>query len=505
MNFNLVDDPWVSVLIGKQQHTLSLFDIFSKADKISSIAEGTVEKIAITRLLLCISQAALNGPDDDKSWELCKNNIIPLSLDYLKNWHDRFDLFGDYPFLQITELKNINNHNIAFLNPSFASGANHTFFDSAARGKEDRVISESDIVKSLLVSQIFAECGRKGGAVKDTTWGISSIKDQTKAATATNILITIINGSSLLNTIHSNIINKEWLNDAKIQFGQPVWEQKFINQNDKLTENSRKTYLYNLVPISRGILFEKDSNIISFCPGISPCEFPVYRDPMGTIVSKKIKNKVEPGYLKIDTEKAPWRDLQSILKISPDKLKYLQDGPWAMRHFNKGNSNKLIITTGGFAYDKAKPKLACEWQFIVPSKMLSKQELSMYSGYVDNAEKALNKSKYAFEIYLNFSDKKLSFSDKDNKKVYISLLSKSEKRYWYKLSKKSQEILEKMSNASNPMTAQEIEDITKFWNSVVYKSVLDSFQKSCGEYQKNFMSYTKALLWLKQNLKEILK
>lgn len=61
MKFNLVTDPWIPVLIGSQRHILGLAEIFSKSEKISSVANDPAERFAIMRLLLCITQAALDG------------------------------------------------------------------------------------------------------------------------------------------------------------------------------------------------------------------------------------------------------------------------------------------------------------------------------------------------------------------------------------------------------------------------------------------------------------
>ena len=494
MKFNLVTDPWIPVLIGSQRHILGLAEIFSKSEKISSVANDPAERFAIMRLLLCITQAALDGSADEADWKCCKDEILHKVFPYLKKWEAHFDLYGKYPFLQVAALQPIKNHVNSYLNPFFASGGNHTLFDPDARSLVERVISKEETAMSLLVSQIFAVCGLKCKPPKDgVKWGKKLVEAKGKAAIATNMLLTIIKNKTLLDTLHSNLINKEWLTEAKIDFGRPIWELDFDEQEGKVSQTAKKTYLYNLIPLSKGVLLDKDSNEISFSDGIAPCEYPVYRDPMGTVIVRNLDKKPEESYLKVNEDKSPWRDLQSILNVLEGAQHRL--GPWAMRHFVNGNRQTITFTTGGFSYDKAKPKMTCEWQLKIPARMLGKAVLELYDGNVKKAEKAFNSSRYAFEKYLDITN--MSYSDKKNQKHYQALLSKAERRFWFGLEPCASQMIDAL--------AEDEKIALKQWGHNVYVHALKSFEESCGEYQKDLMSYTKALLGLKRSLKEVLQ
>ena len=47
------------------------------------------------RLLICIAQAALDGPADYDDWKDCQPHVAPASLEYLDRWQYAFELFGD--------------------------------------------------------------------------------------------------------------------------------------------------------------------------------------------------------------------------------------------------------------------------------------------------------------------------------------------------------------------------------------------------------------------------
>ena len=103
-SYNLIDEPWIPVLVQDGTNRLvSLGEVF--ADETCSIADlalNPYERIAVFRLLLCITQAALGTKrlKDERSWRESKPLIGSISADYLKKWHDRFFLYGRHAFLQ---------------------------------------------------------------------------------------------------------------------------------------------------------------------------------------------------------------------------------------------------------------------------------------------------------------------------------------------------------------------------------------------------------------------
>ena len=184
MKFNIVTDPWIPVVTGIHQETLSLMDVIDRANEISFLAGDPVERFSIMKLLICIAQAAINGPADEKDWASCKDKIVPAVKKYLKKWRNSFELFGDRPFLQAPTLEKMSNREVSFLNPFYASGANHTFFDTDARKRDSegnpilREIPLEGIARYLLIKQIFCAGGMTDRSKDGTKWGGCEIKEK---------------------------------------------------------------------------------------------------------------------------------------------------------------------------------------------------------------------------------------------------------------------------------------------------------------------------------------
>ncbi|MEE3422204.1 MAG: type I-E CRISPR-associated protein Cse1/CasA [Succinimonas sp.] len=138
--FNLLDEPWISVLEASgDKKEVSMLDFFKNAGGFSSFAgEMETQNFAVMRFLLSVVQTVfsrfnfngeqLPGVDiDDKGrqirhvdeddreeyssitaecWErlYSGNNFPEVVCDYLENWRDRFYLFDElHPFFQVTK------------------------------------------------------------------------------------------------------------------------------------------------------------------------------------------------------------------------------------------------------------------------------------------------------------------------------------------------------------------------------------------------------------------
>src|SRR5947199_6120944 len=104
---NLADDPWIPVLFGNgSPGRVSLHKAFSQGSNITDLALRPHERIALMRLLICIAQAALDGPADEDDWKACGGRVLTSALDYLRRCQHAFELFGNgQRFLQIANLK----------------------------------------------------------------------------------------------------------------------------------------------------------------------------------------------------------------------------------------------------------------------------------------------------------------------------------------------------------------------------------------------------------------
>jgi CRISPR type I-E-associated protein CasA/Cse1 len=466
-----------------------LKDVFSRSEEITTLVGDPIEKFSILRLLLCIAQAAIDGPKNENDWVSCRDKIIPASLKYLKKWKERFELYGEHPFLQAPTLEKLNNRDIYSLNPFLSYGSNHTLFDHEAQDRfVPRSITIEETVRYLLVKQILCCGGTTDRSGNGTKWGGSVIKETSyDGATAGKLLLTMLAGGTLLDTIHLNMINKEWLSDAKIDFGRPVWESNITKQDD--LRGMIATYLYNLLPMSRSILLGNNGKM-SMSNGISAAKFPLYRDPMATMhtITKDKGKKTEEVYLPVNPDKAPWRDLQSILQISGGKT---GKGSWALRHVMAGTDKDLTIITGGMLYGKAKPIVTCEWQLHIPAGLLQDVNLNFYGAMVDRANISAGAVRYALECYLGIEE--LSFNDKKKRNVYQSMLSTAMCRYWHALNACANNLITEITVDSDKAQLSWISDVKTY--------ALEAFKQTCGLYEKrDIPEFVKALHTLTRGL-----
>ena len=163
---NLTTDPWIPALRADGQRSLfSLQDLFAQGHELRDLAVRPHERIALMRLLLCITQAALDGPKEEDDWEGCQSQIQPKARDYLEKWQGSFELFGEGErFLQLPNVEPASvsdeGNPATKLDLSLSTGNNTTLFDNLAGAS--RIIEPSRSALNLLVFQNFAPGGRIG-------------------------------------------------------------------------------------------------------------------------------------------------------------------------------------------------------------------------------------------------------------------------------------------------------------------------------------------------------
>lgn len=210
---NLVTEAWIPVVRqnGKPD-TASLMQIFTEGKQFSDLAVRPHERIALMRLLICIAQAALKGPEDIEAWDNAPNALPQAAKDYLEEWEPSFNLFdSDKPFLQIADVEkplkekpvknpdletsssskrgrkkgaeeNVDDEQtsslvrVSKLDFALATGANTTLFDHLGSPNVDRDFSTASLAIWLLTFQNFSPGGTIGVALwkKKPTLGWSS-------------------------------------------------------------------------------------------------------------------------------------------------------------------------------------------------------------------------------------------------------------------------------------------------------------------------------------------
>lgn len=391
---NLTIDPWVPVLDrqGTRQR-LSLQDLFTQAHELRDLAVKPHEKIALLRLLICITQAALDGPSDPEDWKYCRDYIEPKVKTYLEKWKVGFELFGaGQRFLQVPGLaaaKEDDEGNAATkLDLALASGNNASLFDNAAGIM--RPVAPARLALTLLAFQCFSPGGRIGVAKwngEDTGGKGSSLH---APCTPSSMLHTYLLGESLLETIHLNLLNKEEARHLGTGgWGKPVWEMPVASLADKeAIANGTTSYLGRLVPLSRAIRLEPDGRSLILANGIDYPLLPVFREPAATVILRD----EEPAVIGVSLGRSIWRQLSSIAmkRIAQNNP---QSGPRSLVNVPEDRRSTLWI--GALATDKAKILDVVEAAYELPANLFENEGRACYESGVAHADawsEALSKS-----------------------------------------------------------------------------------------------------------------
>ncbi|MBR3925682.1 MAG: type I-E CRISPR-associated protein Cse1/CasA [Akkermansia sp.] len=316
-NLNLCTDPWLPVRMQSGDcRRLSLEAFFLHAREISDMVLAAHERIAIMRLLICITQRAINGPQDREEWDECKEEIVPKVLNYLQKWRPAFNLLGaDGAFLQVSGVSFCGGSwkGLSKLNLSSAEGNNPTVFDNGAAG--ERRVELGRLAIDLITYQNFAPCGIIGRV----NWLGNPYADSASAkdAPCNSVVHMFFMGENILETIWLNLCTIEEVSTVFSSIGKPVWECMPNGRNDEQSiENAQKTYLGRLVPLSRLVKIEYPENRCLLAMGI---EIPVYKDgrlvffePFTTVVLNP-KSSERSLVKAADMSRDMWRNLPALL------------------------------------------------------------------------------------------------------------------------------------------------------------------------------------------------
>lgn len=391
---NLTIDPWVPVLDRQGARLLlSLQDLFAQAHELRDLAVKPHEKIALLRLLICITQAALDGPRDPDDWKYCRNNIQPKVKDYLEKWKDGFELFGDGPrFLQVPNLKATKEYDegtpATKMDLALATGNGATWFDNAAG--PIRPVIPARLALTLLAFQCFSPGGLIGKAKWNGADTLGDGKSKHAPCTPSSMLHTYLLGESLLETIHLNLLNKE---EAKHLgaggWGKPVWEMPVTSLADKeAIANATTSYLGRLVPLSRAIRLEPDGRSLILANGIDYPLLPVFREPAATVI---LRDK-EPAVIGVSLGRSIWRQLSSIA-LKRRAQNDPQSGPRSL--VNVPQDRRSMLWIGALATDKAKILDVVEAAYELPANLFENEGHACYESGVAHADawsEALSKS-----------------------------------------------------------------------------------------------------------------
>ncbi len=395
---NLAIEPWIPVVqVDGRPGTVSLREMFESGHQIQDLAVRPNERIGLMRLLICIAQSALNGPEDYDDWNSCQPRIAPAALDYLERWQHAFELFGNgQRFLQVANLKRTANescgdgddegNSTSKLDLALATGNNTTLFDNA--GGSERAFIAGELALMMLTFQCFSPGGRIGIALwhgQETAGGGSSAHAPCLAG---GMLHALLRGENLEGTLYLNLLARRQTEQlwGKDSWGKPVWEQMPMGLTDATAvRNATLTYLGRLVPLTRLIWLADDCGTLVLANGLeyTPYSDSGWREPTATIVTRKIKGQPTRMVLPTAVGRAVWRELNALTVINVSQNS--NGGPAALQ--NVSGEGAFDLWVGGLVANKAKPIDTCESVFHIPSEMLKEPSQARYEKGVDLAEK----------------------------------------------------------------------------------------------------------------------
>ncbi|MDR3334317.1 MAG: type I-E CRISPR-associated protein Cse1/CasA [Treponema sp.] len=329
--FNLVDEPWIPVAgVG----LVSLRRIFQEPSP-KSLRGNPVQKIALTKLLLAICQAAYT-PTDDEDWDTFgAQGLAEKVLIYLEKHQDCFWLYGEKPFLQMPLIKKLIKDR---KKRDLAKGVKEAVAEANAKPKEiglgyypdipstnNTILTQtqishsiSDAEKTLFIVMLmnFAFGGKRVEKdIEPFSPGYSgktvSAKSGPSLGNHWGYLHSFIHGDDIITTLWLNTFSREFIKDMPYEnktLVPPPWEQMPEGEDDERARQIKESYMGRLVGMCRFVLLEDDG--IFYVEGIQyPSHKEGWREPSMCVDDNTGK------LLWANTHQKPWRNLTALLSF----------------------------------------------------------------------------------------------------------------------------------------------------------------------------------------------
>jgi len=312
--FNLIDEPWIPIVdVGR----VSLRQLFSGADY-RALGGNPVQKIALTKLLLAIAQSAYTSADNDAWAALGAEGLAHKCLIYLEQWHDRFYLYGEKPFLQMPAIKAAAVQNFGAVLAEVSTG-NTTVLTQSQIEKD---LTDAD--KALLVVQLMGF--GLGGKKTDNSVVLSpgyqdKFNDKGKPSTGKpsasigflGFLHNYLQGKFLQETLWLNLFSTQQILELGIYpqgIGIAPWQQMPSGENCATAEALKSSLMGRLIPLSRFCLLAESG--LHYSEGIAHSGYK--EGVVDPSVSVDFSGKNAKA-IWTDPEKRPWRLLTALLSF----------------------------------------------------------------------------------------------------------------------------------------------------------------------------------------------
>lgn len=523
---NLVTEAWIPVVRpdGKPD-TASLMQVFTEGRQFSDLAVRPHERIALMRLLICIAQAALDGPEDIEAWDDAPNALPQAAKKYLAEWEPSFNLFDlDRPFLQIAKLgklpkkikpdenpdsetssgnkrgkkkgaeenkadKSSESNPVSKLDFALASQNNSALFDHQATAPMPREFSPEWIALNLLTFQNFSSSGRIGVALWDKVESSGGGSSFASPCLQKLMLHTFIRRATLFDTICANLMTKNQVSMylSPYEWGKPLWELSPDSAIDQVAiANMIETYLGRLVPLSRWIKIAPQGREMVLANGFTYPGHPDRpADATATEIVVEIKKKQERKLIKAD-EKSMWRQLPAIL------VKYANDrkGRSPLCLENQAGGEEYDIWVGGVSWSSEGGYLdTTESVLKVAPQLQTDSGVKIYENEVIQANRfsaRLVNSVREYRKQIDGSLEKVDDPALDKKKknemenrLRAIALSTATHHYWTAVEKKRPLLMAHVEAIGT--TAEAVEKTRDAWRKAVHGAARQAYALACGQ------------------------
>lgn len=313
--FNLIDEPWLPVAdVG----LVSLRQLFSHPEY-RALGGNPVQKIAVTKLLLAIAQAAAT-PTDDIEWaEMRASGMAQYCLTYLDQWYDHFWLYGRKPFLQMPTISPAKMQSYGAVLAEVATG-NTTVLTQI---NIDKPLLEADQALLLISLMGFALGGKKtdnrvvlskGYTGKTNENGRPSTAKPGASLGFAGFLHSFLLGSSLQESLWLNLLTSEQIDGLRVLtagLGQAPWEEMPSGESCVQAKQLQNSLMGRLLPLSRFCLLA-DGGGMHYSEGIAHHDYKNGMTDPSVSVNYSGKNA---RVLWVDPERRPWRFLTAMLSF----------------------------------------------------------------------------------------------------------------------------------------------------------------------------------------------
>lgn len=351
-SFNLLDQPWVPVAdVGR----VSLRQLFAEP-AYAQLGGNPVQKIALMKLLLSIAQAAYTPKDQDDWLALGSDGLAQKCLAYLDQWSDRFDLYGEKPFLQIPAIAAAKVQSYGAVLADIAAG-NTTVLTQSQVGQP---LDDADKALLLVTLMGFALSGKKtdnsviltnGYAGKTNDKGKPASGSAGPAVAHMGLLHSVLQGLSVQQTIWLNLFTQEQITQRNAYFqglGVAPWEEMPAGEDCLVAQRLKNSLQGRLVPMCRFCLLTDTG--LHYSEGIAHAGYKEGAIDPSVAINHSGK---EPKALWCNPDKRPWRELTSLLgfieQSGSQGFQSWQVSANLDRIRDVGNTSKFGLWSGGLS------------------------------------------------------------------------------------------------------------------------------------------------------------